>query len=228
MRERLGAVPPAEITFISSISGEGPVVSIRIAFDVDGVVADMRGAVARHHASSALERRLLAIENFWETLDELEPGAVAQLAALASEQRWDIVFLTDRPQSAGRSVQMQTQRWLHRHGFPFPSVLPISKVNRGQLASVLRLDVVVDDRPENCVDVATESTARAVLFSASPPEPSGLAFARRLDIHVVRSMKECLDVLRAWDASGRGVSRIVGQVRQLLGLDAAASPTDAS
>jgi hypothetical protein len=206
-------------------------VSLRIAFDVDGVVADMNRAVAKRRASPdeamTLERRLLSIENFWETLDELEPGAVARLAKLASQQRWDIVFLTDRPQSAGLPVQVQTQRWLSRHGFPLPSVLAVSKVNRGKLASVLRLDVVVDDRPENCVDVATESTARAVLMSASP-EPSGLAFARRLEIQVVRSMSECLDVLQAWDASSRGVSRIVGQVRQLLGLDVTTSPTDVS
>ena len=191
--------------------------SMRIGFDIDGVMADLNGAVAKHAASPDVSSsRVLTIENFWETLDELEPGAVAELASLATERRWEIVFLTDRPEAAGLSVQMQTQRWLSRHGFPFPSVLTVNKVNRGKLASVLRLDAVVDDRPENCVDVATESAARAVLLAASP-EPSGLAFARRLEIQVVRSLRECFDVLQAWDASNRGVARLVGQVRQLLG-----------
>lgn len=212
MRVHLEAARPAN-------TAEGGGVSLRIAFDVDGVVADMRGALERYRASSSTtERHLMTIENFWETLDELEPGAVAELAALAAERRWDIVFLTDRPQSAGGTVQTQTQRWLVRQGFPLPSVLAASKVNRGKLASVLRLDVVVDDRPENCVDVATESNARAVLLSATP-EPSRLGFTKRLEIHVVRSMRECFDILQTWDDSSKGVSRIVRQVRRLLRPD---------
>lgn len=190
--------------------------SMRIGFDIDGVIADLDGAVARHASSpDAPSSRVLTIENFWETLDELEPGAVAQLATLASVRRWEIVFLTDRPESAGLSVQTQTQRWLIRHGYPHPSVLTVNRVNRGKLASVLRLDAVIDDRPESCVDVATESAARAILIARSL-EPPGLAFARRLEIHVATSMREGLDVLRAWDASSRGVARFVGEVRQLL------------
>ena len=35
--------------------------------------------------------------NFWETLDETEPGIVARLAATATERRWDVIFLTSRP-----------------------------------------------------------------------------------------------------------------------------------
>src|SRR4051812_15578010 len=33
------------------------------------------------------------IENFWETLAEIEAGAIARLAAVAAERRWEIIFL---------------------------------------------------------------------------------------------------------------------------------------
>src|SRR5262249_52769325 len=147
---------------------------LRIAFDLDGVLADMDGELARHAtvlfgeaalrprdeapaegdqaiatedaladaASRAADepslpsddgtppaawsidarqiRRLWehvqGIENFWETLPEIEPGIVARIAALAAERRWEIIFVTKRPRSAGATAQVQTQRWLEAKG----------------------------------------------------------------------------------------------------------------
>ena len=50
-----------------------------------------------------------SIENFWQTLGECEPGIVERLARLASERRWEIIFLTKRPEGAGATAQLQTQ-----------------------------------------------------------------------------------------------------------------------
>src|SRR5206468_6136381 len=104
---------------------------------------------------------------------ELEPGAIARLAALAVERRWEIIFLTKRPRSAGATAQVQTQRWLEAKGFTLPSVFVVQG-SRGRIASALALDVVVDDRPENCLDVVVDSSARAILVwrSATEPVPS--------------------------------------------------------
>ena len=110
--------------------------------------------------SSRQQRRLWrhveTIENFWETLQELEPGVIQQLAAQARDRRWEIIFLTKRPETAGSTAQVQTQRWLESKGFTLPSVFVVQG-SRGRIASALNLDIVIDDRPENCLDVVVDS-----------------------------------------------------------------------
>src|SRR4029077_18739931 len=107
---------------------------LRVAFDMDGVIADLRSALTLqeaalfgasaapgHRLSTGHRRRLWdrvrATENFWETLDETVRGGVARLAAVVAERRWEAIFLTTRPETAGASVQVQTQRWLMNRGF---------------------------------------------------------------------------------------------------------------
>src|SRR4249919_1917486 len=69
-----------------------------------------------------LWRHVESIDGFWETLKEIEPGMVARLATVANERRWELMFLTKRPESVGATAQVQTQRWLQAHGFTLPSV----------------------------------------------------------------------------------------------------------
>src|ERR1700750_874004 len=47
-----------------------------------------------------LWRHVELIDGFWETLHEIEPGVVAELASLAAERRWELIFLTKRPETA--------------------------------------------------------------------------------------------------------------------------------
>jgi hypothetical protein len=160
--------------------------------------------------------QLCAVTDFWETLEEIEDGAIARLAALVETQRWEVVFLTSRPASAGQLVQRQSQRWLDRKGFPFPSVYVVQK-SRGRIAEALALDVVIDDRPENCLDVALESKARAILIWRGAPA-SVPASAKRLGIGVVPTMAACLDLLVEADrAAGTSVD-LVQRLKRLLGL----------
>ncbi len=56
-------------------------------------------------------------ENFWETLDEIEPGALARLYSLVQEHRWELIFLTSRPETRGDTAQAQSHRWLSKHGY---------------------------------------------------------------------------------------------------------------
>jgi hypothetical protein len=151
-------------------------------------------------------------ENFWESLAETEPGVVARLAALAREREWEVIFITQRPSSGGETTQLQTQRWLVAYGFDLPSVYVI-KGSRGKVAAALSLDVVVDDRPENCLDVKLESRARAVLiwsadFVDIPPN------AQRLGIEPVAGIGACLDLLAAPQPEKPG---IFARVRHLIG-----------
>jgi hypothetical protein len=169
-----------------------------------------------------LWRHVESIENFWETLAELEPGVIKRLARLTSDRRWEIIFLTKRPESAGVTAQVQTQRWLESHGFRMPSVYVVQG-SRGRIAAALALDIVVDDRPENCLDVVVDSKARAILIWREG-ENQLPAAAQRLGIGVVKSVAECLDILTQIDSdAAREEPGVLNRVMRLLGLKEPAS-----
>jgi hypothetical protein len=236
---------------------------MRVAFDLDGVLADLHASFARAASElfpgmdadvlaspstgsspppmdgaedggdapetesrpkltrsqlSAVWNRLCSVENYWETLEEIEPGTVARIWSLAETRRWEVIFLTSRPAAPGLTIQRQTQQWLARHGFPLPSVFVVEQ-SRGRIADALQLDVVVDDRPEGCLDVVLESKARGILVwrgeaSAVP------ASAKRLGIGVVLSMAACLEVLVEADRAGGSQEGFMATLRGLLGLKA--------
>jgi hypothetical protein len=168
-------------------------------------------ALTRHQQHDLWEA-VRNTENFWETLNETEPGIIARLFQLARERRWEVIFITQRPASGGDTTQLQTQRWLVAHGFELPSVYVI-KGTRGKVAEALSLDIVVDDRPENCLDVKLESRARAILvwnddLASLPPN------AKRLGIEPVTSLGACLDLLAEVPAPKPG---FFSRIRQLIG-----------
>ena len=231
--------------------------SLRLGFDMDGVVADLNAAlrrearrlfpgiepapvqepappsgVAEHpeaqpgqatpaslHLTPRQERQLWdavkATPNFWETLEETEAGIISRLAQTARDRRWEVMFLTSRPRTAGEIVQVQSQRWLRQKGFEFPSLYVVS-TSRGRIAHALDLDVVVDDRPENCLDVVMDSKARAILVWRGE-EGAVPASARQLGIGGVPSVAACLDLLveasQAPDGEG-----FMSRLRKLLRL----------
>jgi len=123
----------------------------------------------------------------------LGSGVSRRLAQLARKHRWEIIFLTKRPQTVGETSQVQTQRWLECRGFRYPSLFVVNGARR-RIADALALDMVVDDLPADCVDVLSDSQAKAILVwrGRSQTVP---ASARRLGIRVIESMAECLGVL---------------------------------
>jgi hypothetical protein len=154
--------------------------------------------------------------DFWRSLAEIEPGTVARLAELATRHRWEALFLTTRPSTAGEPVQVQSQRWLREHGFEFPSVF-VMRGSRGRVAEALSLDAVLDDRPDNCLDVVTDSKAIPFLVwrhrrDAVPP---GLRHTR---IQTVYSFAEVLDRLEALTAERRSRKTLIGRVKSAIGL----------
>jgi phosphoglycolate phosphatase-like HAD superfamily hydrolase len=231
--------------------------ALRIAFDMDGVLADMHAALAieaermfdaqEQSTASALEeaieqeppapspvprlpgppsmtltaqqsemlwQRVAETDNFWAGLAETEPGIVGRLARLADARRWEVLFVTQRPQTRGATVQKQTQAWLRRHGYDFPSVYT-TRGSRGAIAVALNLDVVVDDRFEGCVDVVDESNARSVLVWREPDERVPTR-ARRLGITVVHSVGECLDLLENADRPRTSEPGLMSRLRHVF------------
>jgi len=172
------------------------------------------------HSLTGNQQRVLwdavrARENFWETLDEIEPGALTRLYQLAQTRRWEVIFLTSRPETAGDSAQLQSHRWLAAHGFLTPSVFVVHG-SRGKIAAALQLDALVDDRPENCLDVSIDSSARAILVWRSE-EDKVPGSARQLGIGAVSSMDQCLEFLESLDSADDRVG-MLDRLKRLLGL----------
>jgi hypothetical protein len=163
-----------------------------------------------------LWRHIATIHNFWETLQEIEPGSIARLAAIAADRRWELIFLTRRPATAGATSQVQTQRWLESKGFTLPSVYVVQG-SRGRIAAALALDFVIDDTPENCLDVVVDSKARAILVWREDEKQLPSA-ARRLGIGVVKTVDDCLTILAQVGAQSPDRPRVMDRVMRLLGF----------
>jgi len=136
--------------------------------------------------------QICATPNFWQSLLPTEPGAVRRVHELMMRYRWEVFFITQRPETDGDTVQRQTQHWLVEQGFDLPSVLVIPG-SRGAAAAALRLDYHVDDNVQNCLDVMTAAAAKVVLISGRS-DPVGLA-SKKLGVAVTPTIRECLDLL---------------------------------
>ena len=184
------------------------------------IVADNGPALTRLNMTSRQRRRLWqqvqTVDNFWESLVETEPGIVQRLATLAADRQWEIIFLTTRPETAGLTAQVQSQRWREARGFPLPSVFVVRK-SRGRIAAALGLDIVVDDRHENCLDVVSDSKARAIMVWRGDEKHLPPA-AKRLGVGVVKSVEECLTILIQIDSAKVEPARIINRLKQFFGL----------
>ena len=95
--------------------------------------------------------------------------------------------------------------------------------SRGRVAAALNLDVVIDDRPDNCLDVVLESKAGAILIWRGP-EAAVPGSARRLGIAVAPTVATCLDLLIEAEAAQGGGS-MLDRIRGVFGLKTRAAST---
>jgi FMN phosphatase YigB (HAD superfamily) len=232
---------------------------LRVAFDLDGTLADMQQVLRREAAKlfpsarplekvtpavhadthkpadtavddataltppdldltsrqwARLWSHVRRIDDFWLSLPEIDEGIVAHIAKLAAARRWDVLFITTRPGVRGQTTQIQTQRWLQAHGFALPSVFVVHR-SRGAIAQALELDVVVDDRLENCVDVALESKATPVLIRQSAPAPAHRE-SHPTTVRIVSSIREAVSLVEQID-DDRQRRGVVRSIRKWLG-----------
>jgi hypothetical protein len=201
-------------------------VSLRVSFDVDGVLADFAAAFRRVERSlfgadaaaapdgpeqeqlrqdtraprppdrrDAIWREIERTPDFWTQVEPLDPAAIAKLHQLVVRHRWDVFFITQRPATAGDTVQRQTQRWLAAHGFDLPSVIVLHGA-RGAAIRALQIEYHVDDSAQNCLDVIADSNAKTILVA-----PGEMESMRKLGIAPVAGIADALAVLeRAHEA----------------------------
>ena len=190
---------------------------LRLGIDVDGVVADFRSAfralaerelgIAAEDAESDLTkadidrlwRTVAATSNWWLDVPPYEPEQIGRLYARVRQSRWEVFFMTSRPPSAGDSVQLQTQVWLERHGFLLPSVLTAPAGARGELARSLRLDLALDDRIVNCLEITSASNSKAVMVLRNPVETNARESAEARGVGVVSTLAEAVDAIERLD-----------------------------
>ena len=190
---------------------------LRLGVDIDGVVADFRSAfralAERELGRNAddvekelsktdvdrLWRSVAGTPNWWLDVPAYEPDQISRLYAESRRCRWEIFFMTSRPASAGDAVQLQTQAWLERHGFYLPSVLTAPAGARGELARSLRLDLTIDDRMVNCLEIISASNSKALMVLRGAAEPGTRESAEARGIGVVTTLSQGLDAIERLD-----------------------------
>jgi len=200
--------------------------SIRVGFDVDGVIAnfnktfretaaqvdggaadDPSNPAARPLGADAIKRiwdHISRTPQWWLQLEAYEPEQIERIYRTSRERRWEVYFMTTRPSSAGETTQFQTQWWLESHRFPMPAVLTVPG-SRGDAANTLKLDIAVDDRLSNCVDIIAASRSKAILvLRREDPTVRDQAFAR--GIGVVTTLAAAIDAVEQFEEAKRARS----------------------
>jgi hypothetical protein len=200
--------------------------SIRVGFDVDGVIAnfnktfretaahieggagqDASNSAARPLGAEAMKRvwdHISRTPQWWLQLEAYEADQIERMYRTSREHRWEVYFMTTRPSSAGETTQFQTQWWLESHRFPMPAVLTVPG-SRGDAANTLKLDITVDDRLTNCVDIIAASRSKAILVLRREDQTvRDQALAR--GIGVVTTLAAAIDAVEQFEEVKRASS----------------------
>jgi uncharacterized HAD superfamily protein len=169
-----------------------------LGLDIDGVIADfitpfLKLLEMRHGTGpidpasitdpNFMQHPFLTREAIFECMESAsyDPEFWRAMTPLLSSEQWEkleelgraheLVFVTHRWVRDTYDIHQVTCEWLRRHGLTKP-VVYFTQEKKSALIRKLGIELFVDDRHENCEDIATE-TAAAVLM---PHRPYNQAF----------------------------------------------------
>lgn len=123
---------------------------------------------------------------FWRTLAPLPtPAQWHTLSRISSAH--EVVFITHRWVRDTYDIHRVTCDWLRRHWVADP-VVYFTQENKSVLVQQLKIGIFVDDRHENCADVATETGALVLM----PHRPYNQAFEHPR-VRRIRKLDELFD-----------------------------------
>jgi 5' nucleotidase, deoxy (Pyrimidine), cytosolic type C protein (NT5C) len=102
---------------------------------------------------------------FWEQLYPLPSAAQWEILDGLSRKH-QLIFITHRYECDNYSIHQVTCDWLRKHGVSDP-VVYFTRSYKSELIAKLKVGLFVDDRHENCQDVA-ENTNAVVLMPHRP------------------------------------------------------------
>ncbi|MBI4528672.1 MAG: hypothetical protein HY695_33160 [Deltaproteobacteria bacterium] len=160
-----------------------------VGLDIDGVLADFLSPflslVEKKCGNGAIppdsitdfkfqEHPFLTEEIVWKCMEEVsyQPEFWHNLSSLVTRREWEaleelnrkrkLVFITNRYERGTYDIRQVTRDWLQKQGITAPLV-HFTDERKGKLADQLGVSVFMDDRHENCEDVA-EKTRAVVLM----------------------------------------------------------------
>ena len=96
------------------------------------------------------------VEDFWFNLKPLVNDSVFRKLEDLEYQGHSIYFITSRRNTAGKNVLTQTNEWIRKYSFlQHFSVIPTEK--KGKILDGIKIDVFLDDYPENLIEATIEA-----------------------------------------------------------------------
>lgn len=162
---------------------------LKIGLDLDGVLAafspkfvemanEMFGYSLKAENQTEWDHTCLGLSKkeedaVWEVINTTPNWWYHELPALPETnlitevaRRHTVYFITNRNQTkVGMSIEEQSAHWVRRN-FWIPNPTVIVTKQKGKVADALLLDYFIDDKLENCLDVAKHSNTTVYLHDA--------------------------------------------------------------
>jgi len=160
-----------------------------LGLDIDGVVADFLSPflrlIEKRVGNGPIPHESITNFNFKDhpilsekIVDECmvevsyDPVFWRRLSPLLSEEQWQeldklsrkkrLVFITHRYERETYDIHQVTRDWLNRHGIEKP-VVYFTQESKAKLVDHLGVSLFVDDRHENCQEVAERTRATVIM-----------------------------------------------------------------